>query len=172
MCLWQVIEHFSANAAEDESKIPWQLYAYATGVAIGSVLMVLCHHPQFFTLEHVGLKTRVATRSLVYSKVYSITLLYTFNYNHILNWVNGVKCLKLSAKALSQTTTGQVVNLIANDVGYYEICALFLHFLWVGPLLAVVSTVILYFILGPSGLIGAAIFALLVPFQSINHLKL
>ena len=86
MCLWQLIQHFPTvafNTGYDEPitmsshqqnekmnmNRPHDVYLYALGVAMGSVLMTLCHHPQFFSFQHIGMKCRVAISSLVYSKV-------------------------------------------------------------------------------------------------------
>ena len=79
--------------------------------------------------------------------------------------------LKLSQKSIGQTTTGHMVNLMSNDVSRFDWSLIFLHYLWVGPLQALIITSILLFVLGPSCLIGIAILILLVPLQSIPFLN-
>ncbi|KZS03178.1 ATP-binding cassette, sub-family C, member 4 [Daphnia magna] len=76
------------------------------------------------------------------------------------------KCLLLSQKALGQTTIGQMVNIMSNDVNRYDFSVIFLHYLWVGPLQTIISMVILLHVIGPSCLVGLAVLILFVPLQS------
>ena len=71
----------------------------------------------------------------------------------------------MSQKALGQTTIGQMVNLLSNDVNRFDTSVLFLNYLWVGPLQAIISTGILLSIIGPSCLAGLMIVLLFVPLQ-------
>jgi ATP-binding cassette, subfamily C (CFTR/MRP), member 4 len=64
---------------------------------------------------NLGMKMRIAACSLIYRK-----------------------SLRLSRSALINTTSGQVVNLLSNDVARFELIALFFHYLWVGPIVAIV----------------------------------
>ncbi len=54
------------------------------------------------------------------------------------------KTLKLSKNALSETTAGQVLNLISNDVARLDFCVMFVHYLWIGPLQTVIVTYLMY----------------------------
>ena len=67
---------------------------------------------------------------------------------------------------MGQTTIGQMVNIMSNDVNRFDMSVLFLHYLWVGPLQALITTVILMFVIGPSCLVGLAILILFAPLQS------
>lgn len=69
--------------------------------------------------------------------------------------------------ALSETSTGQIVNLMSNDVGRFDSSAIYLHYLYIGPIQAVIVAVVLYFyVIGPSCLAGMAILIFFAPFQS------
>ena len=80
------------------------------------------------------------------------------------------KALKLSNTALGQTTVGQMVNLLSNDVKRFDNCGLTLHYLWAGPLQLTIITALLYQRLGPSALVGAALLIAAVPLQSIGNI--
>ena len=51
-------------------------YAYATGIALCTMLITFSLHPKVFELFRIGMKIRVASCSLVYKQVY---LLVTSN---------------------------------------------------------------------------------------------
>lgn len=106
------------------------------------------------------------------------------------------QALGLSSESMGRTTTGQIVNLLSNDVNrfdevkscgtrkalaikksevtekYQPFLALFpqitlnLHYLWVGPLQAIVIIVFLWYEIGPSCLAGLSAIALMVPVQT------
>ena len=77
-----------------------------------------------------------------------------------------LKALKLSNTALGQTTIGQMVNLLSNDVNRFDTSVLFYHYLWAGPLQLIITTSILCYKIGPSALVGAALLIAAVPLQS------
>ena len=81
------------------------------------------------------------------------------------------KALRLSNSALGQTTVGQMVNLLSNDVNRFDLSVLFLHYLWAGPVQLLIVTTILCLKIGPSALVGAVLLIAAVPLQSkySNH---
>ncbi|XP_025080220.1 multidrug resistance-associated protein 4-like isoform X3 [Pomacea canaliculata] len=119
-----------------------QAYLYATGVSLCAILIAITHHPYFFFVTRMGMQMRVACCSLMYKKA-----------------------LKLSNTALGETTTGQIVNLMSNDVNRFDQAVIFLHFLWIGPLQAIAVLIILWHELGPSVLAGFTVLLLLMPVQ-------
>ncbi len=86
-----------------------------------SALNVIIMHPFVLGVQHLGMKIRIAVCSMIYRK-----------------------SLKLSKNALGDTTAGQVVNLISNDVARLDMSMMFVHFLWVGPLETVAVTYLMY----------------------------
>ena len=105
-------------------------YLYATGVVLCSATYTFTHHPYLFGVMHTGMKIRVAACSLLYRKA-----------------------LKLSNPALGQTTVGQMVNLLSNDVNRFDLTVKFNHYLWCGPLQLIIVTSLLYQRIGPSALV-------------------
>lgn len=96
-------------------------YLYAAGVILCSALNVIIMHPYMLGTMHTGMKIRVAMCSMIYRKA-----------------------LRLSKAALGNTTAGQVVNLISNDVGRLDLVMIFIHYLWVGPVETMFITYLMY----------------------------
>lgn len=92
-----------------------------------------------------GMKVRVAVCSLIYRKA-----------------------LKLSTTALGNTSVGKVVNLLSNDVSRFDIVSVFLHSMWLAPLLTIVVGVLLFKEVGYPGLIGMLVIAVVTPIQSFT----
>lgn len=94
---------------------------YAAGLIAVSVLTVVYGHPYMLGLLHLGMKMRVALCSLIYRKA-----------------------LRLNRTSLGDTTVGQVVNLLSNDVGRFDTVLINLHYLWIAPLELIVVTYLMY----------------------------
>lgn len=105
----------------DYTGIKFEMYFYATAVVASSAFNVVLMHPYLLCQLHLGMKIRVAMCSMIYRK-----------------------SLRLSKTALGETTVGQVVNLLSNDVGRLDLAIIFLHFLWVGPLETIIVTYLMY----------------------------
>lgn len=139
LLLGQLIRYFTPNSTMCST----EAYMYAMGVSLCAVVLAVFHHPYFFGVQRIGMQLRVACCSLLYRKT-----------------------LRLSNRALGQTTTGQIVNLMSNDVNRFDTAAIFLHYLWVGPAQAIPVLIILWHELGPSAMAGFGVLLLLVPVQS------
>ncbi|KAH8278915.1 hypothetical protein KR018_011001 [Drosophila ironensis] len=138
ICLFGVMAYF---AGKDPDLAKAQLYA--AGLIAGSVISVLWGHPYMLGLLHLGMKMRVALSSLIYRK-----------------------SLRLSRTALGDTTVGQVVNLLSNDVGRFDTVLINVHYLWIAPLELILVTYLMYLEIGVSSVIGVAVMLLFLPFQS------
>lgn len=90
-----------------------------------------------------GMKVRVAVCSMVYRK-----------------------SLRLSSTALGNTSVGKVVNLLSNDVSRFDIVSVFLHSMWLAPLLTIIVTILLYREVGFAGILGMIVIAIVTPIQS------
>jgi ATP-binding cassette subfamily C (CFTR/MRP) protein 4 len=87
--LGKLIDYYaSENPAVNDA------YIYSGAIVLTCALNVLSTHAYMQVNFHVGMKLRVAACSLIYRK-----------------------SLKLSKNALIDTTSGQIVNLLSNDVG-------------------------------------------------------
>uniref|UniRef100_A0A8D1HDG4 ABC transmembrane type-1 domain-containing protein n=1 Tax=Sus scrofa TaxID=9823 RepID=A0A8D1HDG4_PIG len=117
--------------------------AYAAGLSACVLTWAFLHHLYFYHIQRVGMRLRVAVCHMIYRKA-----------------------LRLSNLATRETSTGQIVNLLSNDVNRFDQVTMFLHFLWVGPLQTVVVTALLWMEVGISCLAGMAVLILLLLLQS------
>lgn len=116
---------------------------YATGLVSLSALSAVSINQFMFGSFSNGMKVRLATCSLIYRK-----------------------SLKLSTTAMGNTSVGKVVNLLSNDVSRFDIVSVFLHSMWLAPLLTVVIGYLLYVEIGIPGLVGILVIAIVTPIQS------
>ncbi|XP_062699740.1 probable multidrug resistance-associated protein lethal(2)03659 [Aedes albopictus] len=120
-----------------------EAYLYAAAVVLCSAISVLFMHSYMLSQLHLGMKLRVAACSMIYRK-----------------------SLRLSKTALGDTTAGQVVNLLSNDVGRLDLAVLFVHYLWIGPLETIVVTYLMYREIGISAVFGVIFLLMFIPLQA------
>eukprot|EP00102_Acyrthosiphon_pisum_P027033 XP_016664243.1 PREDICTED: probable multidrug resistance-associated protein lethal(2)03659 isoform X1 [Acyrthosiphon pisum] len=117
-------------------------YIYASGLLLNMLANIVLYHYSQLEMLHIGMKIRVACCSTMYKKA-----------------------LTLSTTSLCQTTVGQVVNLISNDVNRFDIALRFIQFLWIGPLQTILVTYFLWQEIGVSSIVGITVFLAFVPLQ-------
>ncbi|XP_072300703.1 ATP-binding cassette sub-family C member 4-like isoform X3 [Eucyclogobius newberryi] len=137
--LLEYFERYNTSPAEIN-----EAYNYAAGISVSTLGVTLLHHLYFYHVQRAGMKIRVAVCHVVYRKA-----------------------LCLNSTALAKTTTGQIVNLLSNDVNKFDEVTLYLHFLWIGPLQALAVILLLLYAIGPSCLAGMLIFVILMPVQTM-----
>uniref|UniRef100_A0A3Q1M0I1 ATP binding cassette subfamily C member 4 n=1 Tax=Bos taurus TaxID=9913 RepID=A0A3Q1M0I1_BOVIN len=133
------IENYDPN----DSTSLHEAYGYAAGLSACVLVWAVLHHLYFYHMQRVGMRLRVALCHMIYRKV-----------------------LRLSSSAMGKTTTGQIVNLLSNDVNRFDQVMMFLHYLWVGPLQAIAVTALLWMETGISCLAGMAVLIFLLLLQS------
>ncbi|XP_071455641.1 ATP-binding cassette sub-family C member 4-like [Hetaerina americana] len=137
--LGNLIKHFTPESGISKESA----YLFASGIIICTGISIMVMHPYLMAILHLGMKVRVSCCSLMYRKV-----------------------LRLSKYALGNTTVGQIVNLMSNDVNRFDFSLIFAHYIWMAPLNTLIITVILWFKLGMSALVGVAVMLLTIPLQS------
>ncbi|NXO04289.1 MRP4 protein, partial [Rhinopomastus cyanomelas] len=140
--LGKIISYFENYDVSDEVALNFA-YCYAAALSVCTLILAIMHHLYFYHVQRAGMKLRVAMCHMIYRKA-----------------------LRLSNVAMAKTTTGQIVNLLSNDVNKFDQVTIFLHFLWAGPLQAVAVTVLLWMEIGPSCLAGMAVLIILLPVQT------
>ncbi|EQC40658.1 hypothetical protein SDRG_01736 [Saprolegnia diclina VS20] len=77
------------------------------------------------------------------------------------------KSLKLSTKALQETSTGQIANFVAVDAPRLQRALFNLHTIWVVPYLLVIACTLLYNELGVAFLAGLGVILLVIPITTL-----
>uniref|UniRef100_A0A669E2P6 Multidrug resistance-associated protein 4 n=1 Tax=Oreochromis niloticus TaxID=8128 RepID=A0A669E2P6_ORENI len=134
---------FFENGDPDDQRSLGMAYVYAAAMSISTFGLTILQHLYYYHVLRTGMRIRVAMCHMIYRKA-----------------------LRLSAESMGQTTTGQIVNLLSNDVNRFDEITLNLHYLWVGPLQAAVIIVFLWYEIGASCLGGVAAIALMMPIQT------
>lgn len=120
-----------------------EAYIYAVLLIFVTFLKVLLKHFSLLQALQLSMKIRVATCSLIYRKA-----------------------LKLSKSSLAETTLGQMVNLLSNDVSRFNSATQHIKYLWMSPLETIIVMYLLYINVGVTGLAGTFFLLLFIPFQS------
>ncbi|KAM8873018.1 ATP-binding cassette sub-family C member 4 [Synchiropus picturatus] len=141
--LGQIIRYFESYDPNNMTAL-YQTLGYAAGMSLCTIGLAVLHHLYFYHVQRVGMKIRVAMCHMIYKKA-----------------------LCLSSSAMVKTTTGQIVNLLSNDVNKFDDVTIFLHYLWVGPLQAAAVTGLLWQEIGPSCLAGMVVLLFLMPVQTL-----
>ncbi|RVE75296.1 hypothetical protein OJAV_G00015460 [Oryzias javanicus] len=141
--LGKMIEYFESYDPNNV-KAFHETLGYAAGLSSLTIGLTLLHHLYFYHVQRAGMKIRVAMCHMIYKKA-----------------------LSLSSLAMGKTTTGQIVNLLSNDVNKFDEVTIFLHFLWVGPLQAAAVVGLLWVEIGPSCLAGMVVLMFLMPTQTM-----
>uniref|UniRef100_A0A8C1I0L0 Cystic fibrosis transmembrane conductance regulator n=1 Tax=Cyprinus carpio carpio TaxID=630221 RepID=A0A8C1I0L0_CYPCA len=141
--LGKLIQYFERYDPDNMAAL-YEAYGYAAGISLSTLGLALLHHLYFYHVQRAGMKIRIAMCHMIYKKA-----------------------LCLSATAMGQTTTGQIVNLLSNDVNKFDELTIFLHFLWVGPLQAAAVIGLLWQEIGASCLAGMAVLIFLMPLQTM-----
>ncbi|XP_055398814.1 ATP-binding cassette sub-family C member 4-like isoform X2 [Bubalus kerabau] len=140
--LGKMIDYVESSNHTDSATLH-EAFGYAAGLSTSVLVWAALHHLYFYHIQRVGMRLRVALCHMIYRKV-----------------------LRLSSSAMGKTTTGQIVNLLSNDVNRFDQVTMFLHYLWVGPLQAIAVTALLWMETGISCLAGMAVLIFLLLLQS------
>lgn len=99
-------------------------------------------HPCMMGMMHVSMKMRVSCSALLYRKA-----------------------LRLNRTALGQTTAGQMINLLSNDVSKFDNGFPVAHFVWVAPIQTIAGTYMLYRFIGIAAICGILFVVSFIPLQ-------
>ncbi|XP_060559052.1 ATP-binding cassette sub-family C member 4-like [Ruditapes philippinarum] len=115
-------------------------YMYTGGIGLCALILAFTHHIYYLGVQTIGVKMKIACSSLIYRQT-----------------------LRLSIDGRRETTTGQIIDLLSNDVSNFTQLMTMLHFLWIGPLEIIVVLIILWIEIGPPAVAGFVVMFLMVP---------
>ncbi|XP_053395758.1 ATP-binding cassette sub-family C member 4-like [Mercenaria mercenaria] len=139
-----LIRYFTTDSPVSKA----ESYMYAGGVGFCAFIQAFTHHPYYHGVQMIAVRMKIACSSLIYKK-----------------------SLRLSSEGRRQTTTGQIVNLLSNDVTTFNQLMTMLHFVWIGPGEVIIVLVILWLQIGPPAVAGfLVVFLMAPPLQLIGKL--
>lgn len=119
---------------------------YASGIVLlNAFSAIFKSHIQYISF-HNGMKIRAAVCSLIYRKA-----------------------LRLSQTALHETSPGQIVNLVTNDVSRFHLASFLVDTIWIAPLLTIFTCGLMWVIAGMAGMAGILVVFAMVPILSMNQ---
>ncbi|CAG9858693.1 unnamed protein product [Phyllotreta striolata] len=140
LILQRIILLFNIPRTDERAK---ELYIFSS-LLIGLIFTasILFHHTNLRNCL-IGMRIRIAISSLIYRKI-----------------------TKLNLTSLDKTASGQVINLLSNDVSRFDFVAVFIHAIWVMPIQLVVLGYWMWVQVGISSLTGIISLALVsIPLQ-------
>ncbi|XP_071820242.1 ATP-binding cassette sub-family C member 4-like [Apostichopus japonicus] len=133
-----LVDYFSVGSTTER----YTALIYAGLFSLNILLLALVHGIYFWYLTRLGMNVRVALVTTVYQTV-----------------------LKLSHKSLQIATVGNVNNVMTSDVSRFIKIFDFFHYLWLGPLEAIVVIILLYREIQWACFPGYVILLFLIPLQ-------
>ncbi|XP_067906630.1 cystic fibrosis transmembrane conductance regulator isoform X1 [Heterodontus francisci] len=139
LCLGRIIASYNVkNTYEREIA-----YYLALGLCLLFVVRTLFLHPAVFGLQHLGMQMRIALFSLIYKKI-----------------------LKMSSRVLDKIDTGQLVNLLSNNLNKFDEGLAVAHFVWIAPVQVVLLMGLLWNELTEFAFCGLGFLIMLALFQA------
>uniref|UniRef100_A0A8D3CD89 Multidrug resistance-associated protein 4 n=1 Tax=Scophthalmus maximus TaxID=52904 RepID=A0A8D3CD89_SCOMX len=142
LLLGKIIMYFENYDPDDRTSL-YMVSGYGAAMSLSAFGLMILQLLYYYHVQRIGMKIRVAMCHMIYTKA-----------------------LGLSSEAMGQTTTGQIVNLLSNDVYRLDEVTLNLHYLWLGPLQTMGIIFFLWSEIGLSCLAGVAAVALMLPVQT------
>ncbi|XP_015372663.1 PREDICTED: probable multidrug resistance-associated protein lethal(2)03659 [Diuraphis noxia] len=133
----KTVEHFEMN-----SSVGYVGIYLSICLVIILLIRIIIFSGYDMISSHLAMKMRIATSNIIYRKA-----------------------LRLKVNSLNQTSTGQILNLMSNDVNRFDKSLIYIPFLWIGPLETVVVTYYLWQEVRVSSLLGVVTLIMFIPLQ-------
>ncbi|TPX76311.1 hypothetical protein CcCBS67573_g02441 [Chytriomyces confervae] len=115
-------------------------FTYAAVLSVCAVTVAVMHHISWWFTNRLGVQLRLAFVAAIYKK-----------------------CMRLSVSHTS--SSGYIVNLVANDVARFEEASNFFLFIAIGPVLLFVVTALIYNQIGNAAFVASGATLLVIPIQ-------
>ncbi|XP_052284442.1 multidrug resistance-associated protein 1-like isoform X2 [Dreissena polymorpha] len=133
---------------EDTTQPTWKGYVYSVGFFAVSVLQGLLMHNMYHQSMTLGIKLRSTLISAIFKK-----------------------SLRLSNQARTESTSGEIMNLMSVDAQNIKDLCEYMWCLWSGPLQIIVCVILLYYTVGFAMFAGLGVMLLLTPVNLITTSK-
>ncbi|CAG2103694.1 unnamed protein product, partial [Medioppia subpectinata] len=137
-CIAYLVRYFN----DDPNTSQWWAIWAAVGIVLAAIANMFITHLNSTHNSKVGVRIRAACCALIYRK-----------------------SMRLSHSSLGQTTVGQILNIMSNDVNRFDAFASNSRSLFVAPLQAAIVLYLLWSHLRWACLTGMGILVLFIPFQ-------
>ncbi|KYN28009.1 Multidrug resistance-associated protein 4 [Trachymyrmex cornetzi] len=134
-----IIKYFINDPNAKHKTSTNEVMIYITFLVITNVIAIMLLHHTLLQSLHVGMRIRIACSSLLYRKL-----------------------LRLNTAAMNQTGTGQIMNLLSNDVIRFDQLTMFLNYIWIMPFTTVIIGTIMWQKVGISCLVGIGTLLIIV----------
>ncbi|XP_071557590.1 ATP-binding cassette subfamily C member 4-like [Temnothorax nylanderi] len=126
-----IINYFAKDStAKTEQQTNDVLISISAMIICNIVSVLIMHHTMLLSMQ-IGMRIRVSCSSLLYRKL-----------------------LRLNRASMNQTGTGQIMNLLSNDVTRFDQLMMFLNYIWIMPIQVTVIAIIMWQKVGISVLVG------------------
>ena len=129
----------------EEDDLAWKGYFWALVLYTFSMLQITMVNQYFRKMHRVGFKMRTAVIAAIYKKG-----------------------LRLSAKARSQYTTGEITNLMSIDAQKFVEVLPYINVMWAAPLQIGLATYFLYDLVGVSAFAGLSVILVCLPINFLS----
>ncbi|XP_023592403.1 ATP-binding cassette sub-family C member 8 isoform X1 [Trichechus manatus latirostris] len=164
LCIFGIVDHLRKENRVFQPKTQFlgvyfvssqEFLANAYVLAVLLFLTLLLQRTFLQASYYVAIETGINLRGAIQTKIY-----------------NKIMHLSTSNLSMGEMTAGQICNLVAIDTNQLMWFFFLCPNLWAMPVQIIVAVILLYYILGVSALIGAAVIILLAPVQYFVATKL
>uniref|UniRef100_G1S7N5 ATP-binding cassette sub-family C member 8 n=1 Tax=Nomascus leucogenys TaxID=61853 RepID=G1S7N5_NOMLE len=164
LCIFGIVDHLGKENGVFQPKTQFlgvyfvssqEFLANAYVLAVLLFLALLLQRTFLQASYYVAIETGINLRGAIQTKIY-----------------NKIMHLSTSNLSMGEMTAGQICNLVAIDTNQLMWFFFLCPNLWAMPVQIIVGVILLYYILGVSALIGAAVIILLAPVQYFVATKL
>ncbi|XP_071641737.1 ATP-binding cassette subfamily C member 4-like isoform X2 [Temnothorax longispinosus] len=126
-----IIDYFAKNQIAKYKTERNEVLIYISSMVICNIISALILHHTILLSQQIGMRIRVSCSSLLYRKL-----------------------LRLNRASIDQTGTGQITNLLSNDVSRFDELMTYLNYIWIMPIQIMIIGTIMWQKIGISVFAG------------------
>ncbi|XP_011705629.1 PREDICTED: multidrug resistance-associated protein 4-like [Wasmannia auropunctata] len=126
-----IIDYFTRDSTSKYKIKMNEVLIYVVLMVVCSVISVMLMHHMIMLSMQISMRIRIACSSLLYRKI-----------------------LRLNTASMNQIGTGQIMNILSNDVARFDTLTMFLNYIWVMPIQMAIIGFIMWQQIGVLVLVG------------------